>query len=653
MPIMSPRTSFRSLMAMALLGVMAGSLLVPFGTWWSSALGMAEASPVSQSSAAFQGKTGEDLSNVPVEMGRDVYYKTEGVISGDPAPTTNNDTRDYPRYGEFESRVLIWIANQQHLYYGSFVLAVPIFCMIIEFVGMMAKDRAMAKKYDQLAYDFIRISLTAYSLTAILGGILLFSFLTLYPTFFSYLSSIFRPVMHIYALLFVAESGTLYIYYYGWDRMREGILKWMHLSMAVILNVVGTALMFLANSWIAFMMSPAGVDEEGRYLGNIWHAIHTALWNPLNVHRILGNMAFGGSVVAAYAAYRFLSSKTDEERAHYDWMGYVAMFIAVIFLIPLPFAGYWLMREVYAYRQQMGITLMGGLLAWLFIIQATMIGALFLSTSYYLWQCFGRMPGAERFQRYIKYLVFIAIVGLLVFITPHTIVMTPAELKAMGGQQHPVLGNYGVMSAKNGGINMLIVVTIISFIWYQRGNLIPVVPWARLGNVFMICFFVMGSLNIIWLAIYGYFIPANVRIGLSVPQVATTLSCLLLMAPLNLLMLKGAKSAGPIRWGKMPARSQYALIALATEFTWMMALMGYIRSSVRLFWHVNEIMRDNSPWAYTHTIGFAANMISFNVLLFWLTILFVFWLAAFSGKKATVKESSPVPELKPQPVTHS
>ena len=55
-------------------------------------------------------------------------------------------------------------------------------------------------------------------------------------------------------------------------------------------------------------------------------------------------MAFGGSVVAAYAAYRFLSAKSDEERAHYDWMGYVAMFIAVIFLIPLPFAGYWLMR---------------------------------------------------------------------------------------------------------------------------------------------------------------------------------------------------------------------------------------------------------------------------------------------------------------------
>lgn len=598
--------------------------------------------------AAQQKAEGAEGEEEKVEKGRDVYYKTMGVVQGQPAPDTTDSAKDYPRYN-FESRVLIWVANQQHLYYGSFVLAVPIFCMIIEFVGMMTKDKAMAKKYDQLAYDFIKISLTAYSLTAILGGILIFTFLTLYPAFFGYLSSIFRPVMHIYALLFVAESGTLYIYYYGWDKMKEGLLKWIHLSMSVVLNVIGTCLMMLANSWIAFMMSPAGVDAEGRYLGNIWHVVHTALWNPLNVHRILGNMAFGGGVVAAYAAYRFLSSKTDEERAHYDWMGYVAAFIGVAFLIPLPFAGYWLMREVYAYRQQMGITLMGGLLAWLFIIQATMIGVLFLTANYYLWQALGRIRGAEKYQRWIKYLVFFLIVGELVFITPHTIVMTPAELKAMGGQQHPVIGNYGVMSAKNGGINMIIMITVLTFIWYQRGNKIPTVSWAKFGNIFMGCFLAIAHINNIWLAVYGYYIPANVRIGLSVPQVATTLSCLFFMTALNLAMLKGAKQAGAVEWGKISNRSQYALIMLATAFTWMMGLMGYIRSSVRLFWHVNEIMRDNSPWAYTHTIGFAANVISFNVLFFWVSILFVFWLGTLGTKKAPVEEKAPVPGAAPEP----
>ena len=583
-----------------------------------------------------------------VEKGRDVYYKTEGIVVGAPAPKTVDGPKDYPRYN-FESRVLLWFANQQHLYYGSFVLAVPIFCMVIEFMGVVSKDKALAKRYDQLAYDFVKISLTAYSLTAILGGILIFTFLTLYPAFFGYLSSIFRPVMHIYALMFVAESGTLYIYYYGWDKMKEGFLKWIHLSMSVVLNIIGTLLMFLANSWIGFMMSPAGVDEQGRFLGNIWHVIHTALWNPLNVHRILGNMAFGGGVVAAYAAYKFLASKTEEDRAHYDWMGYIAMAIGVAFLIPLPFAGYWLMREVYAYRQQMGITLMGGLLAWLFIIQATMIGILFLSTNYYLWQALGRMRGAEKYQRYIKYLVFLLVVGFLVFITPHTMVMSPAELKAMGGQQHPVLGNYGVMSAKNGGINVIITTTVLSFVWYMRGNKVSTVSWSKFGNIFMGCFFFFAYVNIIWLAIYGYYIPANVRVGLSVPQVATTLSCLFFMFGLNSAMMKGAKQMGPIEWGKISARSQYALIMLATAFTWMMGLMGYIRSSVRLFWHVNEIMRDNSPWAYTHTVGFAANMISFNVLFFWVSILFVFWLGSLTAKKVPIGEKAGVPGGAPQP----
>ncbi len=61
------------------------------------------------------------------------------------------------------------------------------------------------------------------------------------------------------------------------------------------------------------------------------------------------------------------------------------------------------------------------------------------------------MRGAERYQKYIKYVLFVMVAGFLVFITPHTMVMSPAELKAMGGQQHPVLGNFGVMSAKDGG----------------------------------------------------------------------------------------------------------------------------------------------------------------------------------------------------------
>ena len=89
--------------------------------------------------------------------------------------------------------------------------------MVIEFIGIRARndDPTMAKKYDKLSHDLMKISLTAYSWTAILGGILLFTFITLFPGFFKYKATIFRPVMHVYALMFLAESGILYVYYYG------------------------------------------------------------------------------------------------------------------------------------------------------------------------------------------------------------------------------------------------------------------------------------------------------------------------------------------------------------------------------------------------------------------------------------------------------
>ena len=535
--------------------------------------------------------------------------------------------RDVPGIG---SRNLIWIVAQQHLLLAGFVLGVPIFAWVCEIVGVRTKD----PRYDKLAKEFTKLLTSAYATTALFGGILLFLLIGLYPKLMNYLTDVFFPSFLVYSALFLLETATLYLYWYGWDAM-QGRKKGMHLFLGFLLNVFALFIMIVPNSWATFQTSPVVITESSMW-AKAWAATWNPTWWPLNVHRLIANVVLGGFLCGAYAGLKYLMTTSQEERVHYDWMGYVGNFIGVFGMLPLPFAGYWLMREVYQYNQQMGITLMGGLLAWLFIIQAVMIGALFLTANYYLWQGMERMRGAERYQKYIKYMVFVLITCFIVWLTPHTIVMTPAELKAMGGQQHPVLGNYGVMSAKNGAINTIITTTVLSFIMYQRANKIPTVRWAPLGNAFLVGLFTMAYINIIWLAIYGYYIPANVRVGLSVPQVASTLSCLFIGVILNSFMLRGAKDTGPIAWGQISVRSQYALIMLATAFTWMMGLMGYIRSSVRLFWHVNEIMRDNSPWAFTHTIGFGANMISFNVLFFWVTILFVFWLGSLGIKKAPV-----------------
>src|SRR2546430_4267209 len=151
------------------------------------------------------------------------------------------------------------------------------------------------------------------------------------------------------------------------------------------LPIFGTAILLIGNSWVTFMMSPAGVAETGALKGSVWAAINNYTWMPINIHRLIANIVFGGTIAAAYTAFRFLGATSDEERARYDWMGYVGHFVALSAFIVLPFAGYYLGRAVYALNPTMGITMMGGFMSWLWIIQAILIGILFLGSHYYLW----------------------------------------------------------------------------------------------------------------------------------------------------------------------------------------------------------------------------------------------------------------------------
>ncbi len=577
------------------------------------------------------------------EPATDVYYKTQGIPSGPPAPAA--DVSTYPRYGSLDNRTFVWFVTQQHTYFGGFVLALPIFCVILEFAGLVTRDRAAAVRYDQTARDFLRVALLAMSLTAVVGSLMLGLFIWLYPSFMRYMGGTFKAMMPVYAFVFNAEALCLIAYYYTWRRMTAPALKWCHAAIGILANAFGAALLLLANSWIAFMMSPAGVDAQGRFLGNAWHLMHTALWNPLNVHRFLADIMSGGAVVLAYASYRFLTGKSEEERAYYDWVGAVFLIVTVVALLPMPFAGYWLMRTVYVFRQSMGVTMMGGLLTWLFVVQALLIGVLFLGINYYLWQSMGRLQGGTRYDQAYKYLVLGLTGCLFVWLTPHTVLMTASEVKAMGGAQHPVVGNYGVMSAKNGAVNLMICLTALSYIFYRRANRTITVPWARKGNIALAMLFGAGMANIAWLAVYGFSVPASVRVGLSSPQAATTLTVVVAGLLINRAMLRGAVVHGPIVWGKMSVRGMVTLFGLAASFSWVMGLMGYIRSSGRLAWHVNELMPDASPWAYTPTLAFAAKMVTVNMVVFWMTALLLFWLS--SRDRRSLPEMDAVAENQP------
>ena len=536
-------------------------------------------------------------------------------------------------YGHFPgigARAAVWIAAEVHLMFAAFVLGVPMFAVITELTGIVGKEA----KSDKLSKEFTRLLVFAYSATALWGGLLLFLITTLYPRFWGHMAQIFSLSMWIYAGLFFIESFTLYLYYYGWDRWNAGRAKWGHWGLGLLLNVWGTIVMLIANSWLTYMMSPpAGVTAETvPSTIPLWDAIANATWMPINIHRLIANAVFGGSIVAAYAAYRFLAATTDEERAHYDWMGYVGNFIAISTFIVLPFAGYWLGREIYEFNQQMGITMMGGFMSWLWIVQAVLIGILFLAANYYLWLGMGRIPGAERFRPYTKWMLFLLVVCWLVWGTPHTMIANRQELAAMGGAHHPFLNVLGVMSAKNTAVNLMILTTFLSFLMYRRANKRPTVTWAKAGTAVQAALFTLAAGTVLFYGVYGYFVEAIVRIGFSVYQVGAVLVCIVGVTVIDLFLVRGAESHGEIRWGQMPVRSQYALFVLAVTFTWLMGLMGFARSGIRQHWHVWEVMRDTSAEAATPALGYAANVISTCVLIFLGLVALIFWLGGLAER---------------------
>ncbi len=535
-------------------------------------------------------------------------------------PYVEAEYRTFPVVG---SRVAIWSVAQLHLLFAAFVLAVPMFAFIIEVIGYKTGDL----RYDRLAHEFTKLLSVSFSLTATFGAFLTFMLIILYPKFTNYLMSVFSPTFLPYVLLFFFEAFFLYTYYYGWGKFHP----LLHLGLGLGLNLVGTGIMLIANAWLTFMMSPRGVSDTGAVL-SVWDAVYNYTWMPINVHRFIANIAFGGSIAAAYAAFKFLQAETDEDRAHYDWMGYIGNFVAISAFLPLPFAGYWLAKEIYAYSQTLGLTMMGGAFSWLFIIQAVLIGNLFLAANYYLWLGMGRVEGVQPLQKFIKYLLVAVTLCFMVWATPRSIIATVSEIRAMGGSSHPVLGYFGVMSAKNTAVNILILTTFMSFLLYRRTGKVATVAWAKAGHAAQLTIFAAAAFIVIFLGVYGYFVEATLRIKLSVPQVSSVLFAMLAITAIDVFLFRGARMTGEVRWGRIPAASQYVLIFIAVTFTWLMGLMGYVRSGLRQHWHVYGVMRDRSVDAFTPTLGFATKVVSVTVLMFFVLIGIVFWIASLHDR---------------------
>jgi cytochrome bd ubiquinol oxidase subunit I len=526
------------------------------------------------------------------------------------------------------NRTAVWIVAQLHILFAGFILGAPIFIVISEWLGYRKQD----PRYDRLAKEVTKVTVILYSMTALTGGLFIFVLLATYPQFTTWLINHFFLIFAvIYPLLFIAETIVLYLYFYSWDALK-GEKKGRHIAIGVLLNIIGTITLFIIDGPTSFMNTPAKATEgislvDFIQTASLWDKIFNYSWIPMNLHRLVGNVTFGGFIAGLIAAYMYMGAKKDEDRAYYDWMGFVGNLIGVGALLFLPFMGYLYAYELCDYDASICPYMMADQLSMFFEMQGAMVGLIFLGSNYYIWLSMKRVEGVERVR---MSLLTVLVMVALPFVMTYTWTIFPApDPKSLA---------------------VLIPLILIPVVF---ARLVPLTVSSR--TVIKVGFLMVVIGNAIWMTPHGFVatqalstehleLPSDWSWLALMPAKNSAAFTLVFVTVVNYILYNRAIRQGTIVWGKIDFTAQFVLVFLAFSMIWTMGLMGAIRSLLRKYFHVYNLIPDFTAESYTPTLSYSAWTVTGITLAFYLVVSFAIIVTLrATDAKAIVPEGKPVP----------
>ncbi|HEX6824913.1 MAG TPA: hypothetical protein VF077_01245, partial [Nitrospiraceae bacterium] len=391
----------------------------------------------------------------------------------------------------------------------------------------------------------------------------IFVLLAAYPQFTTWFINQFYLVFAvIYPLLFIGGTIVLYMYFYLWDAWK-GEKKGRHIALGLLLNLICMITMFVIDGPTSFMNTPPKAEgispQEFLEAATLWDKIANQSWMPLNIHRIDGNVAFGGFVTGLIAAYMYMGARNQEERAYYDWMGFVGNLIAVGATLFQPFTGLLMAYEMCDYDFSFCPYMMADQLSMFFEMQGATIGLMFLAINYYVWLSMKRIEGVEKVR--------------MTILAPIVMVAFPPVMMV-------VLNYFWIPDPMS--LAFLLPLALSPFL---LGRFIPYTVSAR--TVIKIGFLMAVVSDAIWLTPHGFAATgAKMVAEVELPEAWNFLSgmpgklsavfTLVFVTVVNYVLYNRAIKQGTIIWGKIDFASQFVLIFLAFTSIWTMGLMGAV-----------------------------------------------------------------------------
>lgn len=389
--------------------------------------------------------------------------------------------------------LLVAVVALTHIQVAAYLIGASTLMIVSESISLARRGDA---RHDRLAHGLISSSLYVFGFGSALAIFFVLWVLSgVWGRFFIDFGRITFWAFFLEAITFVGEIVVIYALYANWQRFERYRLG--RIGMLILLNIMQFLQMFWIDVVASYMMTPNG--GETNFLNQILNP--TAL--PLDLHRVVGNIALAGAFVALVSGVKYLRATRRLEHAerqvtdakpalsvgamaatatateppeaaearYWDWAGQWGALWAVGVTIVQPWLGYSYAKEIQLHAYSSWYTMMFGDLSNVFLIQITLLGTIFILGAVYFWR---RMKNAGvRHYRHQGVLAVALIIVTLFAALPSWFAPTYADAVAWGGNKpfweggllNPI-GNF--MPYKLGALFMMMVLGLWSVTSYMR-----------------------------------------------------------------------------------------------------------------------------------------------------------------------------------------
>ena len=351
--------------------------------------------------------------------------------------------------------------------------------------------------YDRLARALGKFVVYYFAISSAVAFVFITVLLTaLWGHFWTVMSRVtFWPlVLELFAFLF--EVMFAYLWYYSWDALRDW--KGLHMALGGLLVLADFLQVLMINVVASYMATPAPA-------GDLFRVILNPTFYPLQVHRIVGNLAYVGFGSGAVAGILYLRSRDPSRRAFLDWAGSFGMLVGMVMTLLQPVVGYSYAKQLQLHSYRSWYKMMFGSLSTVFLWQMALLGIIFLLGVIY----FSRRLRRDRARGggILKATAVAMVLTTLFAALPYHLAFDYRQVEA-AGMARPfwdggLINPLGAMIPWK--VSALIVYTLLAIgavLWYLRG--LPQVRWGNAGRGEQYLLVASAILTAVMIATMGY-----------------------------------------------------------------------------------------------------------------------------------------------------